>query len=232
MVSYILNTILQIIECFICFSFYENISNTNKGYIRRLFIMMCSYIVMGIINIVFNYNVAINIALLVVFHTLFAFCLYKQKILFSLIYSATIAATITITEISVINLVAVVFKTNSKSFIENPLNYIIVIVFSKTGLFIILKIIGDIINRYRQNEKVSFVFLLYPFSLLFVIISFVFLSYEYNLNNNMKILVSVSIIVLIVSVIFTCFYQQLSSKRDKELIELKASQQKQELVQG
>jgi sensor histidine kinase regulating citrate/malate metabolism len=45
----------------------------------------------------------------------------------------------------------------------------------------------------------------------------------------MKILVSVSIIILTVSVIFTCFYQQFSSKRDKELVELKAIQQKQEL---
>ena len=62
-------------------------------------------------------------------------CILSATVVFNfsvtLIYVFMVTSLVTITEISAINLVAVVFNTDSKSFIENTLNYIIVIVFRK-----------------------------------------------------------------------------------------------------
>lgn len=229
MISYILNIVLQMIECLICFFFYETISDKKGNYIKRLLVLIFSYLIMFGINIIFDYNVVINTIVMVTFHILFAFFLYNQKLVFSLVYAVIITSLVTITEISAINLVAVVFNTDSKSFIENTLNYIIVIVFSKSLFFIVLKIIGDIINRYRQNEKAKLIYLFYPFSLLLILTAFVVISYKYQLSNEIKLFLSLSIIILTFSVLATCVFQQLSAKKELELNELRATSQRQEL---
>lgn len=229
MASYLLNIVLQIIESLVCFYFYENITTYKKSGIKRLSKIMILYVIMYAINIIFNYNVVINTLVMVISHILISFYLYKQKMKFSVIYSCLITSLVTITEISAINLVSVIFNTDSKAFIENTLNYIIVIVFSKSMLFIALKIISDIIRKYNQNEKIHFIFLLYPLSLLIVLTSFVVISYNYDLSNKIKLLLSASIVTLTFSVLLTCVFQQLSSKKEKEFFELKAVQQRQEL---
>ena len=142
MTSYILNIVLQTIECFICFFFYESITDFKNGISKRLSIMFGSYVVMYIVNIAFDYNIVINTAVMLLAHFLFVRVLYNKAIKFSVMYSLLIVSLVTITEVGAINFIAFIFKTMPRDFIENTLNYVVLIVLSKTLMFIILIIIN------------------------------------------------------------------------------------------
>lgn len=229
MVSYVFNVLLQIIECLVCFSFYENITSLNKKYYKRLSVMFIGYMIMCVLNLAFNYNVIVNTLDMIAFHVLFAYVLFKQNIKYSVIYSVLITILVTITELSSANLLAIVFKTNTYDFTDNILNYVLLIVLSKSFMYIILKIIGDIINKYHSGERANLTYLLYPISLLIALSVFGIIAREYDLSDKTKLVMSVSIIVLTFSVVITCLLQQEYAKNEKELFELKSTQQQQEL---
>lgn len=223
-----MNLILQAIEALICFNFYESINNTDKKLINAVTIQV-GYLIMAGINILFNYNVIINTAMLLIFQLLFARILYKMKAVFSLLYSLLFTVGVTITEISVINVLAVMFDTHSKAFISNPYSYIVLIVASKSLLFVLLRVVVAVVRKTDYKEAIKWHLLIYPASLLLVLTVFVIISYEVNLDDSFKILIAVSSLVLIVSVVFTSIYQQKTSEKEAELIELRTIQSERQI---
>ena len=223
-----MNLILQAIEALICFNFYESINNTDRKLINAVTIQI-GYLIMAGINILFNYNVIINTAVLLIFQLLFARILYKMKAVFSLLYSLLFTVGVTITEISVINVLAVMFDTHSKAFISNPYSYIVLIVASKSLLFVLLRVVVAVVRKTDYKEAIKWHLLIYPASLLLVLTVFVIISYEVNLDDSFKILIAVSSLVLIVSVVFTSIYQQKTSEKEAELIELRTIQSERQI---
>ncbi len=228
MQSTLLNILLQIIEALISFSFYESICKTEKKH-KNLVIIIIGYIIMCVFNLVFNYNFIINLLLLVLFQFLFSRVLYKQTTPFSLLYAVLITCLVLITELSVSNIIAFISNGETRDFIEDTNKYILLIVFSKSLLFVILKIITEIINRFMSNRKLNFIVLVYPFSLLLILADFLFVSCYTLPTNETLILLSISSLVLIFAVITTCVLQQKQSQKEEELAELRAFQQEQEL---
>ncbi len=226
--SIFLNMLLQTIESLIAFDFYESIKTSRKKVIN-LSIIECSYIIMCIINLAFNYNVIVNTVVLTIFQFLFAYFIYKLKPVYSVLYSILFTCIVTITELSALEIVAIITNGNTRDFIENTYSYIIALVISKTLLFITLKIITLIIKKFHNKEKVPFSMLIYPFSLLLVLTVFGVVVFHSVLSDNIRLLLTVSSLVLIVAVIVTCFIQQKQSQKDEELLELKAFQQEQEI---
>lgn len=226
--SVYMNLILQAIEALICFNFYESINNTDRKLINAVTIQV-GYLIMAGINILFNYNVIINTAVLLIFQLLFARILYKMKAVFSLLYSLLFTVGVTITEISVINVLAVMFDTDSKAFISNPYSYIVLIVASKSLLFVLLRVVVAVVRKTDYKEAIKWHLLIYPASLLLVLTVFVIISYEVNLDDSFKILIAVSSLVLIVSVVFTSIYQQKTSEKEAELIELRTIQSERQI---
>lgn len=228
MQSTLLNILLQIIEALISFSFYESICKTEKKH-KNLVIIIIGYIIMCVFNLVFNYNFIINLLLLVLFQFLFSRVLYKQTTPFSLLYAVLITCLVLITELSVSNIIAFISNGETRDFIEDTNKYILLIVFSKSLLFVILKIITEIINRFMSNRKLNFIVLVYPFSLLLILADFLFVSCYTLPTNETLILLSISSLILIFAVITTCVLQQKQSQKEEELAELRAFQQEQEL---
>lgn len=224
-----INFVLQAIECLVTFSFYESINEYKKRIGDRFVMMFVGYCIMFLINIAFAYNIIINSAVMILFHFIFAKFLYGQKAVFSFLYAVLITALVTITEFSAANLTALWFNTAPKDFMSNTLNYTVLIIFSKSLLYILLRIISTVINKVRSNETVSVLFLAYPVSLIIVLSIVILITDGISLSNEKKLFLSVAIIVLAFSILATCIFQQISSRRDRELIELKTAQQKQEL---
>ena len=102
------------------------------------------------------------------------------------------------------------------------------IVFSKSLLFVLLKIVSEIINKSRSNENVNFTFLVFPLSLLLILVNFVIICSNFKLPNNILLILACSSLFLIVAVIITCILQQNQAKKEQELLELRAIQQEQE----
>ncbi len=229
MASELLNICLQIIEALIAFYFYESVSKSGKGKLKRISILIFSYLIMCGINLLFNYNVVINNIALLLFHFLFSYFLYKQKLATSVFYTIMFACLVGISEISVINITSSITNNDALDFLDDPFSYMLVIIFSKSFLFVALKIIISIINKYKSNEKTNFIFVVYPISLLITIINFILISYRYELDNSSKIILSVSSIAMIIAVIIACIIQQQMSQNEQELVELKAIQQKKEI---
>lgn len=184
---------------------------------------------MCIINLAFNYNVIVNTVVLTIFQFLFAYFIYKLKPVYSVLYSILFTCIVTITELSALEIVAIITNGNTRDFIENTYSYIIALVISKTLLFITLKIIALIIKKFHNKEKVPFSMLIYPFSLLLVLTVFGVVVYHSVLPDDIRLLLTVSSLVLIVAVISTCIIQQKQSQKEEELLELKAFQQEQEI---
>lgn len=226
--SILLNIILQIIEALISFSFFESICKIEKKH-KNLVAIVIGYMIMCVFNIVFNYNFIVNLLLLVLFQFLFSRFLYKQTSLFSLLYAILITCLVLIAELSVSNIIAFISNGETRDFIEDTYKYVLLIVFSKSLLFVILKIISEIINRFMSNRKLNFIVLIYPVSLLLILADFLFVSCYSSPTDEALLLLSVSSLILIFAVIATCILQQKQSQREDELIELKAFQQEQEL---
>lgn len=226
--SVFLNIILQLIEGLISFHFYETIKpNNSKRWNAPL--ILSGYMVMCVINLIFNYNVVINTIILTLFQFLFALLIYRLKAVFSLLYAFLITSLVTITELSALEIVAIITNGNTRDFIENTYSYVIALVISKTLFFIALKILSFIISKFHYKEKVHITSLIYPFSLLLVLTVFGVVVFHSVLSNNIRLVLASSSLVLIVSVVFTCIIQQKQSQKDSELLELKAFQQEQEI---
>lgn len=181
------------------------------------------------VNLLFNYNVIVNTIVLTLFQLLFSLFLYKFKLAFSSLYSILFTCLVTITELSVLEVIAIITGGSSRDFINDTGSYIILIVLSKSLLFVFLKIISLIINKFRSNEKTYITSLIYPFSLLIVITVFGLVSYYGNPSNQLRLMIVFTAMGLTTAVIITCILQQKQSQKDKELLELKAFQQEQEI---
>ncbi len=224
-----INFVLQTIECLVTFSFYESITEYKSRTANRFFIMFGGYVVMFIVNIAFGYNIVINSAAMILFHFAFAKFLYGRKLVFSCLYAALITALVTITEFSAANLIALWFNTAPKEFTNSILNYTILIIFSKSFLYILLRITSSLINKIRGNEQVSVIFLTYPVSLIIILTIVAIITDGAEINNEKKLFLSAAMLFLAFSILATCVFQQVSSRRDRELAELKAARQKQEM---
>lgn len=229
MVSNLLNVFLQLLEGFICFTFYENVTDIQKGKVKRFIVIELSYLVMCVMNLAFDYNVIINTSLLLVFHFILSKLIYSITIKYSLFYAFIIPCLVTITEFSTIELISVIKNVDLEQSLADPYIYIMIIIFSKSLLFFFLKVISNIFCKYSVVRKNNFIFLIYPATLLVVLTSFVTISSRYALNNIDKIVLSISSIALIITVILICLFQQQAAKKEIELEELRSLQQKQDI---
>lgn len=184
---------------------------------------------MCIINLFFNYNMIINIAVMMIFHFLFSYLVFKQGLRVSLSYSLFFVVVVTITEMSALYLVSVITDSKFGDFKDDFSQYFLIIIFSKSLLFFTLKIIGDIVKKVKTNIKISYAYLIYPVSLIIILIIFNFISIKYNFSDNIKIMLAVSSVIMLFSIIITSILQQQSAQKEQELIELKAIQQKQDI---
>lgn len=223
-----LNIILQLIEALVLISFYEGIQKTEFK-IKNPITIVIGYIIMCAFNLAFNYNVIINIVLMLIFHFVFAKVLYKQKTGFSFFYSILIACLVLLTEFIVLNIINFINGETMRDFINNSYTYILLIVFSKSLLFVLLKIISEIINKSQSNERINFTFFIFPLSLLLILVNFVIICSYFTLSNSMLLILACSSVILIIAVITTCILQQKQAKREQELFELRAYQQEQEI---
>lgn len=226
--SVTLNLCLQLIEGLISFEFYESIK-TQKNKMFNALCIFLGYIVMFVINLLFNYNLIVNTIVLMVFQFVFSFALYKLNWLFSIFYSILFTVLVTITELSVSEAIIAALNLSSRDIVNNESAYIVMIIMCKSLLFLLLKIISIIINKFQATEKLNISNLIYPASLLVAVTGFGFVTYSQTITNNLRMILSVASLILIVSVILTCLLQQLHSKKEAELLELRAAQQKQEL---
>lgn len=180
------------------------------------------------INLAFDYNFIVNATVLTLFQFVFSHFLYKLKWVFSLFYSILFTCLVTITELVVLEADAIISGGSSRDFINDAASYIILIILSKSLLFVFLKIISFIINKFRSNEKIYIISLIYPFSLLIVLSIFGLVSYYGNPSDRLRLIIAISAILLSTLVIGTCILQQKQSQNEKELSELKAIKQAQE----
>ena len=120
MVSNLLNVFLQLLEGFICFTFYENVTDIQKGKVKRFIVIELSYLVMCVMNLAFDYNVIINTSLLLVFHFILSKLIYSITIKYSLFYAFIIPCLVTITEFSTIELISVIKNVDLEQSLADP----------------------------------------------------------------------------------------------------------------
>lgn len=229
MYSVLLTIIVQVVEGLVCFSFYENISKIPHSKWKRLLSVTVSYLIMCGLNLIFDYSSQINLIALIIFQFLFVFVLYKEKLIFSIFLSLLFSLSVAITEIIASSMILIITNSYSIDFSEEPVKYVLLILISKALLFFEMKIIGDVINKYRSNEKIDVSFFFYIFSLFIVLLALTKLVFEYKISTQNQILITAASLILLIAVVITCIVQQQTSQKTKELFELKAENQKQEL---
>ena len=219
--------LLQFVEGLISFEFYESIAPTKKK-LRNFVLITVGYMIMCGINLAFDYNVIVNIIVLTSFQFLFSHFLYKLKWVFSLFYSILFTCLVTLTELIVLEIDAFTSGGSSRDFINDASSYIILTVLCKSLLFLFIKIISLVINKFHSNDKAHIISLIYPFSLLIVITIFGLVSYYGNPSEKLRLLIAISAIILTALVIGTCILQQKQLQNETELVELRAIKQAQE----
>ena len=223
----ILNVLLQFVEGLISFEFYESIAPTKKK-LRNFALITVGYMIMCGINLAFDYNTVVNLIAFVVFHFVFNFVLYKNKIIPSLIYAFILYTVVFFSEVMVIWVISAFAEDDFFSFVDNPFQYLILITVSKSLMFFILKTISNIIKKTVKRQKISFLLFLFPTILLITCMVFVLISFSLELSYALKILLSVLCVAMLLIVIGSCMVQQRETQRDEELSELRAIKQAQE----
>ena len=223
----ILNVLLQLIEGLISFEFYESIAPTKKK-LRNFAFITIGYMIMCGINLAFDYNTVVNLIAFVVFHFVFNFVLYKNKIIPSLIYAFILYTVVFFSEVMVIWVISAFAEDDFFSFVDNPFQYLILITVSKSSMFFILKLISNIIMKTVKRKKISFLLFLFPVILLIACGIFLVILFSLELSYTLKILLSVLCVVMLLVVIGSCMVQQRETQRDEELSELRAIKQAQE----
>lgn len=232
MISGMLNICLQLIEALIVFYFYEGIRKNRSENKLRLFFIVSSYVIMCVSNLMFNYNTFLNFLILLIFQYVIAKILYEFSAKSSAFYSSLITLLVFVTELVSITFTSVVFNTNSKEYTKDPYQYLLMILLSKSLLFIVLKIISDIIKNSRDNTKVDYAFYIYPFSLIFVLFDFAIVFYSTELDGNLKIFISLTSLLFTVSIIIFCIFQQHTAEKEQELMELRTIREKQKIEEA
>jgi hypothetical protein len=179
-----LNIVLQLVEALVSISFYESIQK-SEFKLKNPVAIIIGYIIMCALNLMFNYNVVVNIIVMLVFHLVFAKVVYKQSVQFSLFSSILIACLVMLTEFIVLNILDLINGETMRYFINNTYTYILLIVFSKSLLFVLLKVVSEIINKSQSNERINFTFLIFPLSLLLILVNY-FIRWEMNSTPNLK----------------------------------------------
>lgn len=226
MISRMLNICLQLIEALVVFYFYEGIRKNRNENKLRLLLIISSYVIMCVSNLIFNYNTFLNFLILLIFQYVIAKILYEFSAKSSAFYSSLITLLVFVTELVSITFTSVVFNTNSKEYTKDPYQYLLMILLSKSLLFIVLKIISDIIKNSRDNTKVDYAFYIYPFSLIFVLFDFAIVFYSTELDGNLKIFISLTSLLFTVSIIVFCIFQQHTAEKEQELMELRTIREK------
>lgn len=232
MISESLNIALQLVEALIVFYFYESISKNSYDKFLRLLLIGSSYIIMCIANLLFSYNTVLNVVLLIIFQLCCSKFIYSFPLKNSVFYSVLVSASVFVTELVSITFTSVVFNTNSKEYTKDPYQYLLMILLSKSLLFIVLKIISDIIKNSRDNTKVDYAFYIYPFSLIFVLFDFAIVFYSTELDGNLKIFISLTSLLLTVSIIVFCIFQQHTAEKEQELMELRTIREKEKIEEA
>ena len=223
----ILNVVLQLIEGAIAFEFLESI-NPSRKKLKNFFIITVSYMLMCGINLGFDYNFFINLTTLITFHLIFNKALYKNKNGLSIVNTGLFAVFVCAGEYVAFLLISLFTDEEVYSFLDNPLMYLIMIVFSKSVLFVGLKIVSLIFNKITTKQSISVITFIFPISLL-VVMSAIMASSQYvSYSNFTKILFSGASLFMIIAVIVTCILQQREAEREQELTELRAIKQNQE----
>lgn len=223
----ILNVLLQFVEGLISFEFYESIAPTKKK-LRNFALITVGYMIMCAINLAFDYNVVVNLIAFVIFHFVFNFTLYKNKIIPSLIYTFILYAVVFFSEVMVIWVVSAFAEDEFYSFVDNSFQYLIVLSVSKSTMFFILKTISNIITKTVKKQKISFLLFLFPAILLITCGVFLIISFSLDLSYTLKILLSVLCVAILLVVVGSCMVQQRETQKDEELSELRAIKQAQE----
>ncbi len=224
----ILNVFLQLIEGAIAFEFLESINPSHKK-LKNFIIITVSYMIMCGINLGFNYNFAINLTTLIIFHLIFNKFLYKNKIGLNMVNSGLFAVFVCAGEYVALLLISAFTDKEVYDLLEIPVTYLIMIVFSKSVLFMGMKTVSLIFNKITLKQNISAITFIFPISLL-VVMSAIVASSRYVVYSDLtKILFSGASVFMIAAVIVTCILQQREAEKEQELTELRAIKQNQEI---
>ena len=223
----ILNVVLQLIEGAIAFEFLESI-NPSRKKLKNFFIITVSYMIMCGINLGFDYNFFINLTTIITFHLIFNKALYKNKNGLSIVNTGLFAVFVCAGEYIAFLLISLFTDEEVYSFLDNPLIYLIMIVFSKSVLFVGLKMVSMIFNKITMKQNISVITFIFPLSLLVVMSAIVASSRYVSYSNFTKIMFSGASLFMITAVIVTCILQQREIEKEQELTELRAIKQNQE----
>lgn len=224
-----LNIALQFVEALIVFYFYESIFNCKDNRILRFASITLSYMLMGGFNLAFDYNVTINVCLFFCFQMYFSGVLYKIPFVNSLMYSSVISVAVFATELIAISFMGVIFDADLKEFSNDTIQYLMIILFSKSLLFGILKTVIEVIKSNKENKKIDYAFFIYPFSVIIVMFDFSVIFYKTDLPDNIKILISSTGLIFVASIIIFCIFQQHTAEKEQELMELKTIREKENI---
>ena len=221
-----LHYILQFIEGLITFIMYESLTPSKKK-MKNFIIITVGYMVMAAINLGFDYNFLINCSVLFLFQFFFGKFLYKQKINISLWVALIFVALVTASEYATVSLLSVITKENLMFFTQDAYSYMLLIICSKSILFLSIKILTSIFSK-TQFSKNSSILISLLVSILINSSVFVLMGSNLQLSHTFKLLLSVTGFIMLISIIVICIYQQQATTKDKELEELRIINQERE----
>lgn len=134
---------------------------------------------------------------------------------------------VTASEYATVSLLSIITKENLMFFTKDPYSYMILIICSKSILFLSIKILTTIFSKTKFSKNSSILISLLV-SIFINCAVFILLGSNLQLSNGFKLMLSVSGFVMLISIIVICIYQQQATTKEQELEELRIINQERE----
>lgn len=228
MYKIIADILMYIFESLILIHYSTTLFEPRKSkFISIIFTLIAN----TILCIIYQYGVVyINGISLIILYILMFYFLYKTTLKSAIFHSAIFIIIMFASEILIMAIGTVFFKDfNAMDYKKNA--YLFVIITSKLLFFVLVMIVMNFFAR-KENigiyNKYYWLLFFIPMSSILMLLSFRYIAYSFDLTDTIKLLASISSILILFSNILVFIIYEYSIKNTKELYDLKAIQHQEE----
>lgn len=226
MITLGINIATYIVELLIALIILMNGYRVKKSIFFSSLIGIICYTIALVVYIIGGVNIYINIVTLLIINFIFSYYGFDVSVKTSIANSILLTGLITASEFLGLNLVSFILKTDISQYNNDYYFFALFIITSK----IINIIIGILIMRLNKlfsikNDRKSTIpiyLFIYPVCTLIIIMIFWLVLVQGNVSTQIKMYITISAFIILLSMIITYFFYIYSSNRIIELANLQS----------
>lgn len=233
MLESIVYFIVYMAEALIAYMYFNDNYKIKRKQVTSVFIAFSLYILGFCMNIIFENNLVVNIIIFLIINIIYSIISFDISIKSCVLHSSILWAIMSLTELIVETGASLLLDIPIDAYMHSFSSLVVLGIVEKVLYLIVCKFISTAFsykkNNTPNNIKRDFALFLYPLITTIMLLAYSYTSAVYQFSDKINL---VFVAVSVIALIFCCFIFVINQKiqlQEKELIELQAENQKNEL---